>query len=359
MEKTKVGIIGCGNILWAYMKGNEIFNQIEMVGCADILPEKAKEAEEKYGIKAYNTVEDLLANPEIEIVVNITVPKAHAEVDRQILNAGKHVFSEKPMAVEVDDAKDVLALAESKGLRVGCAPDTFMGAGTQTCIKLINEGWIGDVVAVNANMIGGSPMGWHPNPDFFFKKGAGPMLDMGPYYMTALIAMFGPIKSVTGVSFSKTEKKPVTFPVERVGEVVEVEVPLHNNGIYEFESGVTCNFTCSFEAVGGSTFAPFEVYGTKGTLLVPDPNSYGMPIKLRLPGQEEHIIPYSHNYTDYMRGIGVADMAMAIKENRPHRANGKMACHVLDALLSTYVSSDLRKNLELSTTCDQPAPLPE
>ena len=358
MKVTKVGVIGCGNIFQSYAKGDEIFHQIKIVGVADIFPEKAKEVEEKYGYKAYATVDDLLKDDEIEIVVNLTIPKVHAEVDKQILNAGKHVFSEKPIACTVEEAKEVVELAKSKGLRVGVAPDTFMGAGIQTCIKLIDEGWIGDVFGVSMNMIGGGPDGWHPNPDFFFKPGAGPMLDMGPYYVTALVSLFGPIESVTGISTCAREKRYITFPVDRIGEYIDVEVPTHNNCLFKLKSGVVANFTCSFDAPCGSQNQKFEVYGTKGTLIVPDPNTYGVPIKIVLPGQEIKEVPYANfNYTGYLRGLGVADMAVAIEEGRPHRANGDMAYHVLEAMLAVYESSDAKKTIDLKTTCDRPLPM--
>ena len=360
MKKTKVGIIGCGDICKAYGVAHKTFRQIDIIGCADIIPEKAKKIEEDFGIKAYEKVEDLLAVDEIEIVINLTVPKVHALVDKQILNAGKHVYSEKPMGVTVDEAKEVMALADSKGLRVGCAPDTFLGAGIQTSIKLIEDGWIGDVFAVNCNMIGGGPDNWHPNPDFFFKPGGGPMLDMGPYYTTALIAMFGPIESVTGVSFNGIKERYLIIPEHRAGDIIKVEVPTHNNTIYHFKNGVKANFTTSFDAKGGTTFAPIEVYGTRGTLLVPDPNSFGEPVKIRIMGQELKEISYAdYNYTGYLRGLGVADMAVAIEEGRPHRANGTMALHVLEAMLATYISSDERRTVDLETTCDRPARMPQ
>jgi len=358
MKKLKYGIIGCGNILWAYMKGEEIFHQIELVGIADIFPEKAKEAAEKNNCKAFDSVEDLLKDESIELVVNLTIPAVHGKVDKQILNAGKHVFSEKPLACDLKEAREVLELAKSKNLIVGCAPDTFLGAGLQTCLKIIEDGWIGEVYGLNAHMIGGGPDGWHPNPDFFFKEGGGPMLDMGPYYLTAMVAMFGPIASVTAVSYMATKERVLDFPVERMGDKIKVEVPTTNNAIYKFKNGVVANFTCSFDAKGGSTLPPFEVYGTKGTLLVPDPNSYGMPIKVMIPGQEVKEIPYCYNYTDYMRGLAIADMACAIRSGREHRVSGELAYHVLEAMLSTYVSSEKGETVKLKSKVNRPARLP-
>lgn len=358
MYKTKVGIIGCGNICDEYLEGSKFFHQYEITACADILKERSDKMAEKYGIKAM-TVDEILADPDIEIIINITVPKVHGLVDRQILEAGKHVFSEKPLGVDLEEGKSVLALAKEKGLKIGCAPDTFLAAGIQTSLKILRDGWIGDIVAVNANFIGGSPMGWHPNPDSFFQKGSGPMLDMGPYYVTALVALFGPIRKVTGVSFSYTKKKTVTFPIERIGEFVDVEVPLHNNAIYEFESGLKCNFTCSFDVIGGTKSRPFEVYGTKGTLFVPDPNHYASPVILRMAGQEERIMPFSHGFTEDTRGLGVADLAASIQNNREPRSSGELACHVLDALTAVYRSSDLERPVELTTACRQPDMVPD
>lgn len=359
MDKIKVGIIGCGNIFGSYAQVNKVYHQIEIVGCADIIPEKAKAAETEFGIKAYNSPEELLANDEIEIVVNITVPKVHAQVDKEILNAGKHVFSEKPLGVNLEEAKEVLDLAKEKGLRVGCAPDTFIGGGLQTAMKVLREGWIGKVVGVSANCAYGGPMGWHPNPDFFYKQGAGPLLDLGPYYITGLIAMFGPIKSVTAVCAKQAPKKLVTFPIERVGEYIDVEVPQHMNAIFEFYDDVTACFTLSFDAPGGNKSPRYEIYGSKGTLYAPDPNAYGAPVLMHLTGQEEVKLPFTHNFTESMRGLGVADMAMAIKENRPHRASGELAYHALDVMLSVYKSSEEERKIYLSSKCEKPAFVPE
>ena len=360
MEKTKVGIIGCGDICKAYGVAHKNFFQIDVVGCADIYPEKAKKIEEDFGIKAYPSVEALLSDDEIEIVINLTVPKVHALVDKQILNAGKHVFSEKPLGVTIEEAKEVMDLADSKGLRVGCAPDTFLGAGIQTTIKLIEDGWIGDVFAVNCQSVGGGPDNWHPNPDFFFKPGGGPMLDVGPYFVTALIAMFGPIEAVTGVSMNGRKERYLYTPEERAGDIIKVEVPTHNNTIMHFKNGVKANYTTSFDAMGGTISPAMEIYGTRGTLYASQPLSNGLPIKIKPEMQELKEISFAdYNYEDaYIRGLGVADMAMAIKEGRPHRASGELALHAIEVMLTTYVSSNERRTIDLQTTCERPTRMP-
>ena len=358
MKALNVGIIGCGNILEAYMKGSQIFNQFKIKGCADLYPQKAQEAGDKYGIKAYNTVEDLLNDKDIELVINLTVPKAHGEVDKAILNSGKHVFSEKPLGVDLKEAGEVLELAEKKGLLVGCAPDTFMGGGLQTTIKLIEDGWVGDVFAVKVNIIGGGPDNWHPNPEFFFQPGAGPLLDIGPYYIHALIAMFGPVKTVEGVSFIGNDTRYLTSPPERRGDVIKVETPTTNFGIYTFSCGVKCNFSCSFDCYGGTKGAPIEIYGTEGTLFAAHPLAYEFTASLKLRDQEERVIPNIYPCVDTMRGLGVADMVCALESGRKSRVTGELGYHALDIMMSQYESSEKSMLVEVKSTCEKPKRLP-
>lgn len=357
MRKMRIGIIGCGNIAYAYMTAGQRFDILEIVACADLMPERAKCKAEEFGVPRACGMEALLSDPEIDIVVNLTIPHAHAEVAIATLEAGKHAYSEKPFAVTREDGQRILKLAEEKGLMVGCAPDTFMGGGIQTCRKLIDDGWIGRVIGASVHMLGHGPERWHPDPNFFYQPGAGPLFDMGPYYLTALTNLIGATKSVASSA-------TITFP-ERIigseahyGEVIKVNTPTHVTGIMEFENGAIGTINTSFD-VWASTHVPIEIYGTEGSMVVPDPNSFGGPVRLKRAEHEGWTeMPLTHMYADQNRGIGVADMAYAIQAGRAHRANGAMAYHVLDIMHSLYDASRERRYVDLASRVDRPAALP-
>jgi len=356
-EKTRVGIIGCGNIAPAYLTAGQRFEILEIVACADIIEERAKARAQEFNIPRACTVEELLADPDIEIVVNLTVPAVHASVTRAILEAGKHAYSEKPLAITREEGQQLLSLAREKGLRVGCAPDTFLGAGGQTCRKLIDEGWIGEPLGASAYMMGHGPENWHPDPAFFFQPGAGPLFDMGPYYLTALTNLLGPTAEVVASA-------TITFP-ERVigsqphrGEIIHVNTPTHVTGILQFTSGAIGTLTTSFD-VWASTHVPIEIYGTEGSLLVPDPNTFGGPIRIRRAEHDNwYDVPFTHGYAEPNRGLGVADMAYAIRSGRPHRASGELAYHVLDIMHALYDSSEQRRYVKIDSTVERPSRLP-
>jgi predicted dehydrogenase len=357
LEKTKIGIIGCGSIMRAYATSRERLDIVDIVACADILPERARAKAEEFGIPKACTVDELLADPDIEMVVNLTIPKVHAEIGMATIEAGKHAYSEKPLGVTREQGQQLLALAAEKGLRVGCAPDTFLGAGGQTCRKLIDDGWIGRPLGASAYMLGHGPERWHPDPDFFYHPGAGPLFDMGPYYLTALTNLLGPTASVVASA-------TISFP-ERVigseahyGEVITVDTPTHVNGILQFESGAVGTISTSFD-VWASTHVPIEIYGTEGSLLVPDPNTFGGTIRVKRDGYENWAdVPFSHGYSEQNRGLGMADMAYAIRSGRPHRASGALAYHVLDIMHSLYDSAAQRQYVTVESTVERPAPLP-
>lgn len=358
MKKVKVGVIGCGNISDIYLKNcTQTFDILEVAACADLIIERAQAKAEQYNIPKACTVEELLADPEIEIVLNLTTPGAHAEVCLAALNAGKHVYVEKPLAVAREDGQKILQTAKEKGLLVGAAPDTFLGGGIQTCRKIIDDGWIGQPVAATAFMMGRGPESWHPDPEFYYKAGGGPMFDMGPYYLTALIYLMGPIKRVTGSA-------QITFP-ERViasqpkyGTKIEVEVPTHVAGILDFETGAVGTIITSFD-VWASQLPRIEIYGSLGTLSVPDPNTFGGPVFIKKAGESEwKEMPLSHGYTENSRGIGVADMAYALRTGRSHRANGELAYHVLDIMHAFHDASEQGKHIMVESTCQRPAALP-
>jgi len=302
--------------------------------------------------KAYS-VDELLSDPEIDIVINLTIPNAHAEVSLKILNAGKHVYSEKPLATRLEDGKAIIALAAQKGLRVGCAPDTFLFGQHQTARKLLDEGIIGESVAAVGFMVGHGPEGWHPNPDFFYAPGGGPMFDMGPYYLTCLVNLFGPAVRVSGTARA-------SFPTRTAkdGRVIPVNVPTHYTGIVEFASGVSATVIQSFD-VWAHRLPQLEVYGALGTLTIPDPNGYNpRETRVHIPGKYDwEIMPITHR-EDWARGIGLADMAYGIRDGRTHRASGELAFHVLEIMHAFETAYNNGVYVQLESTCQRPEPLP-
>ena len=353
--KTKVGIIGCGNISNAYFKGCADFEILEVVACADIDLDRAKAKAEEHGVRGLSVAE-LLADPEIDIVINLTIPAVHAEVSLQALEAGKNVHEEKPFALTREDGQKLLATAKEKGLLIGCAPDTFLGGGLQTCRKLIDDGWIGQPVAASAFMLGHGPEGWHPNPDFFYKVGGGPMFDMGPYYLTALVFLLGSVQRVTGSARISFPERIATSPA-LLGHRITVDIPTHIAGVLDFSSGAVGTLITSFD-VWSHSLPRIEIYGTEGSMSVPDPNTFVGPVKVRRAGAQEWTeVPLTHS-DKVGRGIGVADMAYALRSGRPHRASGDLAYHVLDLMHAFHDASASGRHVKVKSKVKQPAPLP-
>lgn len=353
MEPVKVGIIGCGNISSAYINGCRLFDMLEVTAVADIVPAVAQAKAAEHNIpRVYASPAELLADPEIEIVINLTIPAAHAEVSLAAIAAGKHLHSEKPLAITRDDGRAILQAAQEKGLRVGCAPDTFLGGGLQTCRKLIDDGVIGEPVAATAFMLSHGPEGWHPNPTFFYKVGAGPMFDMGPYYITALVHLLGPVRQVAAMARA-------SFP-ERVaanGERISVDVPTHVAGTMQMHAGAIATMITSFDS-WGHHLPRIEIYGSAGSLSVPDPNIFGGPVRLRRSASHEwEDVSLTHS-DEVRRGIGVADMAYGLRYGRAHRASGELAYHVLDVMHTFYDSSLQEQHVRVESNCEQPRPLP-
>lgn len=359
MEKVKIGIVGCGNISDIYLKNcTEVFNNLEVKAVADLKMERAREKKEQYNLETACSVEELLNDPEIEIVLNLTTPDAHAEIAMASLKAGKHTYGEKPLTIEMEEGKEIIKLAAEKGLLVGCAPDTFLGGGLQTCRKLIDDGWIGRPVAATAFMVCHGHESWHPDPEFYYKEGGGPMFDMGPYYLTALVSLMGPIKRVTGSANITFPERTITSE-PKYGKKIEVEVPTHVAGVIDFRKGAIGTIITSFD-VWGSKLPRIEVYGSKGSLLVPDPNTFGGPVYLKRHNYEEwKEIPLSHGYSENSRGLGVSDMARAIKTGQTHRASGELAYHVLETMHGFHIAASEGSHYELDSNCKQPDPLEE
>jgi predicted dehydrogenase len=381
MRKVKTGIIGCGVISQTYLVNlTTYYTTVEVVALADIFIDKAREAAQKFNIPRACSVAELLADPAIEIVINLTIPAAHAEINLAALHAGKHVYCEKPLATNLADARQTLDLACSKGLMLGCSPDTFLGPGLQTCRKILDEGWIGEPVAATANLVSHGHETWHPAPEFYYKTGAGPMMDMGSYYLTALVSMLGPISKVSCFAKKSLQTRRITSqPLN--GQKISVDVMTHYAGLMEFANGVIANINMSFD-VWLANLPCIEIYGTEGTLVVPDPNMFSGPVKI-LRGEsmvdsirglsvddacdkihspdmfeffQEIPLPY-HLASVNMRGLGVLDMACALVEGRPHRTSGDLTYHVTEAMLSFDRSAQDGMTWQMESSCERPQPV--
>jgi predicted dehydrogenase len=356
MEKVGIGIIGCGNISGAYLKAiTTDFPILDIRGLADLNIETAKARAAEFNLAA-RTIDELLADPRVEIVLNLTIPKAHVAVGLQVLEAGKHAYSEKPLGITFAEGKTLRDAARAKGLRIGAAPDTFLGGGHQTARALIDDGVIGIPVGGTATFMCPGHERWHPNPAFYYEVGGGPMLDMGPYYITDLVNLLGPVSRVAGFATTPRAERVITSE-PRNGERIPVDVPTHVAGVMAFDNGAVVQIGMSFD-VAGHRHVPLEVYGTEGTLIVPDPNRFAGPVEyLKKGGQfEEQAITMPYAQGNY-RSIGLADMAYAIRNGRPHRANGDLALHVLEVMEAFHTASAEGRTIDMTTTVSRPAPL--
>ena len=355
MHTLNVGLIGTGNIAPAYIEGCAPFDIIQITACADILADRAGEFAAEHGLAAYS-VEDLLARDDIDIAVNLTIPAAHAEVSLQIIEAGKHAYSEKALAVSREDGAKIVKAAAAAGLRTGCAPDTFLGGGLQTARKAIDDGLIGAPIAATAVFMAHGPESWHPNPGIFYQKGAGPLFDMGPYYLTALVHLMGPVARVSA-SARMTFPERIATSEALMGARLPVEVNTHIAGTLEFENGAIASVITSFD-VWGHHLPNMEIHGADGSMSVGDPNHFHGLNHIVKGGTREWVeIPHSHTI-NIGRGAGVADMAYAIQSGRPHRVSGELAFHVLDIMCALEESAAQGRRLTLKSTVAQPAPLP-
>lgn len=356
-KQARVGIIGCGNISSVYFQAGRTFDILDIVACADIDVERAKARAAEFGIPRACTPEELLADPSIEIVINLTIPKAHASVALAAIEAGKSVYNEKPLAITREDGQHMLKQAKARGVLVGGAPDTFMGAGIQTCRQLIDEGAIGRPLAASANMLCHGHESWHPDPAFYYQVGGGPMFDMGPYYLTALVNLLGPVQRVSGSTRISFPERTITSQ-PRNGQKIQVEVPTHITGLLDFAQGATGTLTTSFD-IWAAHMPIMEIYGSEGTLSVPDPNGFGGPVRLwQTSSPEWREISLTRSYSHQSRGLGVADMAYALHSGRPHRASGELAYHVLDIMHAIHDAASEGRTVTLESSCARPAPLP-
>lgn len=353
----RVGLIGCGFIANVYAEKLNALPFVDLVACADVEEDRAAAFAAKHGIAQNLNVENLLASNSIDVVVNLTIPLAHYDISRAAIAAGKHVFSEKPLAVNIEQARDLVDSAQAAGVRLGCAPDTFLGAGLQTVRKLVDDGAIGQVVAASAVTLSEGPESWHPGPDAFYQRGAGPLFDMGPYYMTALVVLLGPARRITS-SARITHPTRTIGSEPRRGEKIDVDVPTHVSSVVDFASGAVATVVTSFD-VQATRYRWIELYGTEGTLAVPDPNMFGGRVQVKRHYRDDwNDIALTHGNAEQARGIGLGDMMWALRSGRDHRTNGRLALHVVDIMESAVKASESGRHIELSTTCERPKPLP-
>ena len=357
----RIGLIGCGKISATYMRNLNASPEVEVVACADQVPERAQQLASEFGVPKACAPEELLNDPLVELVVNLTVPTAHAEISLRALGAGKHVHSEKPLATNREDGRRILDMARTKGLTVSCAPDTFLGAGLQTCLSLSEEGELGDPLAASAFMLQGGPENWHPSPAAFYGPGAGPLLDMGPYYVTALVCLLGPVRRVSGMSRILYPEVTATRGA-MAGQTIKVTAPTFVAGLLEFESGAQATLVMSF-GITGHDLPHMEVYCSGATISIPDPNTFGGPVKVRSNSEKAvwRDVELRYRHTDALRdwrGIGVVEAVKAIRGGVQPRASGQLAYHVLDVMLSILESHENGRRVNISSTCAKPALLP-
>lgn len=368
MNAIKAGIVGSGTVSAQYLTTVQAFEGLEIVACSDLDPAVAAAVAGRYGLRALTT-ETLLGDPEIELVINLTVPAAHAEVGLAVLEAGKHLYSEKPLAATLAEGRRLVEAAAARGLRLGCAPDSFIGGGHQHARRLIEQGRIGRVVAGSCFVMHHGMEHWHPNPAFFFRRGSGPILDIGPYYVTTLVNLLGPVRTVTACATRGQDERTVTS-VPRFGERIAVEVSTHVSGIMTFASGAVVSLTASWD-VWRHEHNRIELYGTEGSLIAPDPNFCGGAVRVsRRDAEFETLEPEGHAFATpnltlgsgdrvgNYRGVGVVDLAWAIRDRRPHRASAGLALHTLEVLEAFQRSAAERRHIEIESDCARPEPVP-
>lgn len=365
-KELGVGILGCGNISTTYFKLSPLFKGLKVLACADINMEAARLRAEEYQVKA-QTVDELLANDELDVIVNLTIPDAHFPISKRILEAGKHVYSEKPLVLTLEQGEELRRIAKEKGLAVGCAPDTFLGGAHQLARKFIDDGGVGRITSGACYVMSPGMEMWHPNPDFFFLPGGGPILDLGPYYVANLINLIGPVKRVGAMTSMASETRTITSQ-PRNGEIIPVKTPTTIQALLEFVSGATVTLTASWD-VWSHRHANMELYGTDGSLYVPDPNFFGGTVEAS--GRDKEIKPlenWAHPFgianqespngarANY-RTAGLADLAASLIDGRDARCSLDRTLHGVDVMTSILKSGEEGRFIDLTTTCTQPAAL--
>lgn len=352
---ARVGVVGAGYISRRYIGQAADFG-LEVVAVADLDPERARTAAEEHGVAAVSTVDQLLHRADVDVVLNLTVPAAHAEVTGAAIEAGRHVYVEKPLAVLREDGLRLVQAAADAGVRLGVAPDTFLGDGIQTCRRLIDAGAIGEPIGGAVVMACHGHEAWHPSPEFYYQPGGGPLMDMGPYHITALVSLLGPVRRVSGASGASLPERTIGSG-PRAGTRFPVEVPTHVSGTLEFASGAIVSLLMTFD-VWAARLPPFEVFGTEGSLGGPDPNGFGGPVVVwRASRGAWEPEPLHRSGRPQTRGLGLADMMAAVAGGRPHRASGELGVHVLDVMNGLLESAAMGRHVAISTSCSRPEPL--
>ena len=370
-----IGLIGCGNIAETYFRAQDYFNNIKFVACADKFPEVSKKCADQYNIKSL-TVDEILNDTNVDIILNLTIPQAHFEISKLALEAGKHVYSEKPMSIKYDEANELVNLAKDNNLYIGNAPDTFLGGGGQVARKFVDDGDIGKVLTGNFIFAFPGVQEFHPNPESWFQSGGGPVIDMGPYFFTTLVNLLGPVKNVRSRGKNFADQREYLVGPKK-GKSFNVDISTSVMLDIEFANEAIVQGFISFD-VQNHARNHMELYGTKGSLVVPDPNMFGGPVLLsRELGSEwqefsvedkylgkTNIINHSGRSNEApkqsnYRGVGLSEMIYSIENNIQHRCNGNLALHVLDIIESTIIASETKKEVSLRSTCEQPKPLSE
>lgn len=362
-KRLGIGFIGTGNISSAYLRailGHETmagFPVLDIKALADMRPEASQARAAEFGLKSMS-IDDMLADPAIALVINLTIPRAHVEVGLKCLAAGKHVYSEKPLGITYAEGRTLLDAANKAGLRIGSAPDTFLGGSHQQARSVVDSGALGQLVGGTAFMQVPGHEAWHPDPAFYYDIGGGPVLDMGPYYITDLVNLLGPVARVSAMSSRLRNQRPVLSEPKQ-GQIMDVKVDTHVTGSLGFANGAIVQVGMSFD-VPAHKHVPLELYGTEASLIVPDPNFFGGEVELRKRGRDETWtpVPVTQPYADgNYRSLGVADMAQGILDNRPHRANGDLALHVLEVMEAFATASREGRTIDIKTPVTRPAPL--
>ena len=352
---VSVGVVGCGVISRQYAENAKAFDSFELVACADLDVSQAQALAEAHDLRVA-TVDELIGDPSIDLVLNLTPPAAHVDVIRACLAEGKHVYTEKPLATKTAAAAQLLAEAGRLGLRIGCAPDTFLGSAYQAGRALLDGGAIGEPLSVSAAMLVGGQEVWHPNPDIFFADGAGPLLDMGPYYLTAIVSLLGPVARVAGFASTRTRERTIEIG-PRAGERFTVATPSHTTAAMELESGVTANLVASFEAKG-QYVCDLEIHGREGVISLPDPNGFDGPVRMRRGREGWQDVPFAARGDRDARGIGLHELVEAIAADRPERASGSLGLHVVDVARGILAAAAESRVVEIDSRASQPEAMP-
>lgn len=352
----RVGLIGCGTIAPAYLVGCRTFDVLDVVAVADLDLDRARDRASAFHVPRACSVDELLASDDVDLIVNLTVPSVHAQVTVRALDAGKHVYVEKPLAIDRGEGAEVVRIARERGLWVGAAPDTFLGGGLQTARAVLDEGAIGRPTSFFAAMVSHGPEAWHVDPVFFYAPGAGPTFDMGPYYLTAITDLLGPVASVAAVATAAHDER-IVGSGPKAGQRIAVTTPTHVAALLTLESGVVGTLTTSFD-VWASEHPRIEIHGTEGTLSLPDPNTFAGPVRWHGAGAggfEE--VPLRYGRTENRRGLGVADLAHAVLAGRPARASADRAYHVLDVMQAILDAARERTTVDVASTVRRSNPL--